>query len=173
MEYKESLIIESLSVEEISKLNIATKRCATQLKDITSNAQELLSQKDYNTLLNTQEILDKTVNKRNTYKKRAEKKIEKIKKIKNSLKTKLDKFDDIKRLTCILTVDIEAFKYFSPSLEEAYDDLLEFLAKRAVENKTTASEIINIIEENIKSGHSSKFLEELEKRTKEFCEKNI
>jgi len=68
-----------------------------------------------------------------------------------------------------LTVDITAFKYFSPSIEEAYDDLLEFLAKRAVENKTTVSEIINIIEEKIKSSHSSKFFEELEKRTKEFC----
>jgi len=74
MEYKESLIVESLSVEEISKLNIATKRCATQLKNITFNAQELLSQKDYNTLLNTQGILDKIVNKRNIYKKKLIKK---------------------------------------------------------------------------------------------------
>ena len=69
MKYKESLVIESLSVEEIRKLNTTTKRCVAQLKDITSNAQEFLSQKDYNTLLNTQEILDKIIDKRNVFKK--------------------------------------------------------------------------------------------------------
>jgi len=44
MKYKKVLIIESLFVEEIQKLNTASKSCATQLKDITSNAKELYSQ---------------------------------------------------------------------------------------------------------------------------------
>ena len=168
MEYKKVLIIESLSVEEIHKLNIATKRCATQLKGIASDAEELLSIDDNNILKNTQKVLDKIIEKRNVFKKRAERKIEKINKTKHSLKIKFDKFTDIKRLTYILTTDIEAFKYFSPTLEEAYDNFLEFSAKIIINSKMSIEDFMNTIEKSIKTKQSVKLIEEINNRTKEF-----
>ena len=168
MKYGKVLIIESLSVEEIQKLNTATKSCATQLKDIALEAKELLSINDYNVLLNSQEILNKIIDKRNVFKKRSEKKIEKVKKIKDSLKTKFDMFNDIDKLTYILAVDIDAFKYFSPTLEEAYDDFLEFSAKKVVSSRINITEFINTIEKSIKTNQSAQLIEEIRKRASEF-----
>lgn len=158
------LLIESLSIDTILKLNTSTKRCATQLREISSNAEELLSKKDHNTLLSAIDILNKVVEKRKIVIDKKTKKIKKLKKLKNTLKSKIDKFDDKKKLAYILTVNIDSFKYFGQSFEIIYDEFLEICAKRLEKMNITPEELIQTIEDNIVNNKSKQFLEEMNKR---------
>jgi hypothetical protein len=169
MKYEKHLVIQTLLAKEIRKSNSSIKKTITQLDGIIDMNEEILSKKDYKALVDTKDVLLKLITKRSSYANKAELKDKKISKIKLTLKKKIDKYDEKKRLACILAVNLEAFKYFSPTLDEAYDDFLDICAKRLESNKMTVTEFLTRLDETLEKVKSNEeFLSQMKIRTQQF-----
>jgi len=169
IKYEKDLVIQTFSAQEIRKSNSGIKKIITQLNSLIDKNKEILSQRDYKALLDTSEILRKLITKRATFANKAELKDKKISKIRSILKKKIDKYEERKKLAFILVVDLEAFKYFSPTLDEAYDDFLDICAKRLESNKMSVVEFFTKLDNTLSTIKSNeKFLSQMKIRTEQF-----
>jgi len=148
--------IELLSKDEILKANNRIKRVIIQLNSVLDSNKDILLLEDSNVLKKSSDILSNLIDKRKSFIKRQESYEKKVYLAKKRVKKEFDKFDNMKKLSYMLAVNLNLFDYLVETFEDAYDEFLSLLATRMVgeSSKSDIKELINKIDLSIKNATS-------------------